>query len=114
MRSVELLYQLLIALALAGADIHQGVAPRYRPGLMARVSARRGLPVVGCMVSSPRYPIGTWLLVVGLNTEAVERCRVTDVSHPRDRARHLRTHREVEFGYSEALRLCGADAINEK
>src|SRR5512138_1361196 len=81
---------------------------------MERVSRNRDLPIVGCMVSSPRYPIGTWVWVWGSNTQTLLRCRVTDISHPRDRARHLRTGREVELGYIEAVRLCGRRAMQDR
>ena len=66
------------------------------------------------MVASPREPIGTWLYVYGVNTDRLLRCRVTDVSHPRDVARHLKTKREVELGYREALLLCGLAAMDDR
>lgn len=94
-------------------EVHRGVAPRYSPKLMAKVSARRGLPVVGCMVSSPYWKVGTWVYVYGYNTNQLEYCRVTDVSAPKDRARHLRTGRVAELGYEEARRLCGAKHLND-
>lgn len=115
MSRLEQLYLILLTVfAMQGADIHHGYAPRYAPGVMERVSRVRHLPRVACMVSSPRYPIGTWLIVVGVNTNVVERCRVTDVSQTRDRARHLRTKREVELGYTEALRICGQAAMRKR
>ena len=110
----RLLVELYIALALLGGDEAAGYAPRYSPGLMARVAERRGLPVVACMVSSPVYPVGTWVWVWGRNTNALERCRVTDVSAARDRERHIRTRRVVELGYDEAVRFCGAEHINDR
>lgn len=111
---LEHLYRLLIAVALLGGEVHAGYAPRYAPGVMERVSRNRDLPIVGCMVSSPRYGIGTWVWVWGANTETLLRCRVTDISHPRDRARHFRTGREVELGYTEAVRLCGKRAMKDR
>jgi hypothetical protein len=66
------------------------------------------------MVSSPRYAVGTWLYVYGMNTDRLLHCRVTDVSHPRDGARHVRTGREVELGYTEAERLCGLAAMKDR
>jgi len=66
------------------------------------------------MVSSPRYPIGAWIWIYGANTDALLHCRVTDVSHPRDLARHLRTKREVELSYPAALALCGARAMQDR
>lgn len=110
----ELLYRLLIAVALFGGEVHQGYAPRYSPGVMERVAARRGLEPVGCMVSSPRYDVGTWVYVYGFNTDTLLRCRITDVSQTRDRRRHLRTKRETELGYTEARRLCGEAAMDKR
>ena len=91
---------------------------------MERVSRVRDLPRVDCMVSSPRYPIGTWVWVYGYTTETLLRCRVTDVSADcdttgrgspeSDRQRHMRTKREIEVGYTEALRLCGKAAMDKR
>ena len=103
----RLLIELYIALALPGGEEMAGYAPRYSPGVMERVSRVRDLPAVECMVSSPYYRVGTWVWVWGKNTNALELCRVTDVSHPRDRERHIRTKRVVELGYEEARRICG-------
>ena len=110
----RLLVELYIALALLGGEEMTGFAPRYSPGLMERVSRTRDLPPVACMVSSPVYAVGTWVWVWGQNTATVLYCRVTDVSHPRDVARHLRTKRVVELGYDEALALCGEAHINDR
>lgn len=111
---MDLLGQLLLLVALWGGEVHTGYAPRYSPGVMERVARNRDVPLVDCMVSSPRYPIGTWLHILGQNTNTELYCRVTDVSAERDRARHLRTRREVELGYTEALRLCGKQHINHR
>jgi hypothetical protein len=110
---VFLAFLLLVSWA-SGVVVREGVAPYYSPGVMERVSRHRDLPLVDCMVSSPRYPIGTWVYVYGANTDILLWCRVTDVSHPRDRARHLKTHREVELGYTEAVRLCGRKAMRDR
>ena len=114
MSGLELLYRLLIAAALLGGEVHAGYAPRYAPGVMERVARVRGLEPVGCMVSSARYDVGTWLWVYGVNMDTLLHCRVTDVSQTRDRARHLRTGREIEAGYTEAERLCGASALDKR
>lgn len=84
-----------------------GYAPHYAPKVMTRVSRVRKLPIVDCMVSSPYYKIGTWLTVKGLDTGVTLRCRVTDVSGPRDRARHIRTKRIVELDYRVTRAICG-------
>mgnify|MGYP000996610000 CR=1 FL=1 len=91
-----------------------GYAPRYSPGLMERVSRNRALEPVPCMVSSPIYPVGTWLYVWSHNQKVLRACRVTDVSAPNDRARHIRTRRIVELGYDEAISICGAEHINDR
>jgi hypothetical protein len=66
------------------------------------------------MVSSPFYDIGTRVIVYGPNTDRALSCVVVDVSHPRDRARHIRTKRVVELGYPAALALCGRKHINHR
>ena len=110
----RLLVELYILLALLGGDEMAGYAPRYAPGVMERVSRVRDLPAVECMVSSPYYSIGTWVWVWGRNTNALERCRVTDVSAAKDRERHIRTKRVVELGYEEALRFCGEEHMQHR
>lgn len=110
----RLLVELYIALALLGGEEMAGYAPRYSPGVMERVSRVRDLPTVECMVSSPYYPIGTWVWVWGRNTNALERCRVTDVSQTRDRDRHIRTKRVIEVGFNESIRICGEQFINDR
>lgn len=109
----ETLARLLIAVALCHGTVMEGYAPRYSPGVMERVSRNRDMPLVGCMVSSPYYPIGTWVIVYGVNTDRAIRCRVTDVSAPKDRDRHIRTKRIAELGYTEAERLCGPDHMDD-
>lgn len=104
---LDLILQLAMVLAMCGADCQVGVAPRYAPGLMERVADNRGMAHAACMVSSPTYPLGTRLMVYGVATHTLLDCVVTDVSHPRDRARHIRTRRVVELGFIEAVRLCG-------
>lgn len=81
---------------------------------MERVSRVRDLPAVECMVSSPYYSIGTMVWVWGKNTQALERCRVTDVSAAKDRERHIRTKRVVELGYEEARRICGEEHMRDR
>ncbi len=98
---------LLIFVTLHGGVIEQGWAPHYAPGVMERVARNRDMVQEQCMVSSPVYPLGTWLWVYGERTGVLLLCRVTDVSHPRDKARHLRTGRVVEIGYTVTRALCG-------
>lgn len=62
---------------------------------------------VACMVSSPRYDIGAWVYVWGVTTKVLRHCKVVDVSGPKDRERHLRTHREVEIAFENTVDLCG-------
>jgi hypothetical protein len=110
----ETLARILLAVVLYGGEVMSGVAPRYSKGVMERVSRNRDLPLAGCMVSSPYYDVGEWVLVYGVNTDRALRCRITDVSHPRDRARHIRTRRVTELSYEAALALCGRKHINHR
>ena len=70
------------------------------------MARNRGLAYPACAISSPYWPIGTRVWVYGLATDRLEHCTVIDVSHARDRARHIRTKRVAELGYDEARRLC--------
>ena len=105
------LINILIALALFGGEAMDGYAPRYSPGVMERVVQRRDLAPAACNISSAYYPVGTWVYVWGDNTKVLRHCRVADVSHPRDVARHKRTKRVIELGYTEARSLCGDAAM---
>ena len=105
---VEQLFRLLMLVAALGGTVTQGYAPHYAPGVMERVAHVRQMERVGCMVSSPTLPLGTWMYIYGSRTGALRYCRVTDVSHPRDKARHLRTGRIVELDYPNTLALCGS------
>jgi len=60
------------------------------------------------MVSSPTLPLGSWVWVYGRRTGVLLRCRVTDVSHPKDQERHIRTGRIAELSYEVTERLCGS------
>jgi hypothetical protein len=108
------LARILLAVVLYGGEMMSGFAPRYSPGLMERVARNRGMDVEGCMVSSPFYDIGTRVIVYGPNTDRALSCTVVDVSHPRDRARHIRTKRITELSYPAALALCGRKHINHR
>lgn len=107
------LKRLLLALVLFGGEAMQGFAPRYDPGVMEGVNHNRDLPVVDCMISSAYYDVGDWVYVYSVNLDHYERCRVTDVSHPKDVTRHRRLKRIVELGYNEARRLCGVRYMEE-
>jgi hypothetical protein len=91
---------------------------------MELVSYNRDMPLVGCMVSSPRYPLGTWVWVWGNNTGVLLHCRVTDESadtdtsgrgssSESDRQRHLRLGWVLELGNKEARMLCGVKAMRD-
>lgn len=97
----------MLAAALGGT-VAQGVAPHYAKNVMERVARHRGMEIAGCMVSSPTEPLGTWLYVYGKATGALRYCQVTDVSHPRDVARHLRTGRVIELDFANTQALCGS------
>lgn len=106
------LIALYIALALLGGDSMEGYAPRYSPGVMERVADIRQMAHAECMVSSAYYPIGTEVYVWGKRTYTLRKCIVTDVSAPKDKARHRKTKRIIELGYTEALDICGKKYIN--
>jgi hypothetical protein len=110
----DTLAAILLAVVLYGGEMMSGFAPRYSPNLMERVARNRGMDVAGCMVSSPFYDIGTRVIVYGPNTDRALSCTVVDVSHPRDRARHIRTKRITELSYEAALALCGRKHINHR
>jgi hypothetical protein len=106
--TVELFYRLLIFALLHGGTIQSGFAPHYSSGLMTRVARHRDMAPQACMVSSPIYPLGTQLWVYGEKTGALLDCIVMDVSHPRDRERHIRTRRVVELSFEVTEALCGS------
>lgn len=108
------LINVLIALALLGGESMNGFAPRYSPGLMEKVAQRRHMEAVPCMVSSPYYPLGTWVYVWSHNKKILRHCRVTDVSAPQDAPRHKRTKRIVELSYELAIELCGREYLHSR
>ena len=108
------LINILIALALLGGEAMDGYAPRYDKNVMERVAVHRDLPPVPCMVSSPNYDVGTWVYVWSATKKVLRHCRVTDVSHPRDRERHIRTKRIVELSYEMAIELCGQEYLHSR
>ena|SRR5690349_596062 len=103
---------LILALSIIGNSIlpigntYAGYSRWYRPGLMKVVSLNRGLEPVSCMVASPYERIGTWLKIENKKGD-YRWCRVTDISHPKDRARHIRLNIVAEFDYNSARVLCG-------
>jgi len=109
-----LLIQLYILLALHGGESMDGYAPRYAKGVMERVVRHRDLPWAACNVSSAYYPVGTRVWVVSWNTHQVRQCRIADVSHPRDVARHRRTKRVIEAGYEESKWICGLSRMKDR
>ena len=108
------LIQLYILLALAGGESMDGYAPRYDPGVMERVARTRHMDAVPCMVSSPYYPVGTWVYVWSQNKKLLRHCRVTDVSAPQDAPRHKRTKRIIELRYEQAIELCGHEYLHSR
>lgn len=90
-----------------GGIVRDSSAPHYSPDLMNQVAHNRGMQPQACMISSAQYEIGTWLWIYGKRTDVLLHCQVTDVSHPRDRPRHLRTRRLVELSYEVTVALCG-------
>ena len=101
------LYALLVWAALHGSVVECGYAPHYSAGLMKKVALRRDISPVSCMVSRPRGPLGGWVWVYGVNTQTLLRCKIVDVSAPRDLARHVRTKRIAELSFEVTAALCG-------
>ena len=98
----------ILALAITlGWDVQEGFGPRYGPGVMERVSRNRDMPLVGCMISSPTLPLGSWAYVYGVRSKVLRYCRITDVSQDVDRARHIRTKRIAELSFEVAKSICG-------
>lgn len=91
-----------------------GYAPHYGIGTMERVAHNRELPIVNCMVSSPYETIGTWVSVHSDKYNITKRCRVTDVSAPKDKARHIKKHWAVELDWKSAKELCNLRYVGEK
>ena len=75
---------------------------------MEKVARTRDIQPVACMVSRPHGPIGGWVWVFGHRTGVLLHCKIVDVSHPRDLARHTRTRRVVEISHENAKQLCGS------
>lgn len=96
------------------SDSFTGYAPHYSPGVMERVSRNRGLPIVNCMVSSPYQKIGTWLRVTSLIDGDSLDCRVTDVSAPKDRPRHIASRWAVELDWNSAKILCNINKVGQE
>lgn len=117
-----LVIKLVLVLEL-GAGWNRGYAARYDPGVMESAAYNRGMPIVSCMVSSPVYPLGTWVYIQGLNTGKILLCRVTDVSadvdtsnNPKssgltDRQRHIRDLLWAELGYLNTVDICGSTKL---
>lgn len=104
----------LLATLAAPASPIDGYAAHYAPGLMERASRHRDLPLTDCMVASDLAPIGSWLRVVSQVTDEARVCRVTDVSHPRDRARHARQGLLIELDWPSAKAICGLRRVGER
>lgn len=98
----------------ATSDTRVGAAAHYGAGVMERVADARELPRVRCMVSSPFEGIGTWLQVTRVETGHTELYRVTDVSAPADRLRHIRRGLVIEFGWPAAQRFCGLRYVGQE
>lgn len=101
---------LVLALGAGPLDGYDGIAAHYAPGVMERVSLNRAMPIVGCMIASPRHDIGQWVLVEGRNTGTRLRCRVTDTSRPGDWRRHM-DEGLFELGYTVTEALCGSTRL---
>lgn len=88
-------------------------AAHYRPGLMEQVARRRNMTLVDCMISSPWHPLNTWMRIESNVNGEIAYCRTTDVSAPRDRARHKR-RQLIELDWQTAKRLCAISRVAER
>jgi hypothetical protein len=91
-----------------------GFAAHYRPGLMDQVARRRGMPRVPCMVASPHYTIGSWVIVRSQKNSRVLHCRVTDVPQPYHRARLQQRRIVVELDFKSATMLCNIRWVKQE
>lgn len=110
MRSRLLLHYLVALLVISSAVLSppiEGYATHYAPGLFARVARNRGLPPADCHIASDWHPLGARVLVEGRRTGVVRVAQVSDVSAPKDRARHMWA-KLVELSYACAQAVCGA------
>lgn len=96
---------LMFALGVGMTHADTRYAVRYAPGVFEMVARNRGMAVERCMVASPVHPLGAWLLVEGREGRRL-RCKVVDVSAPRDRARHIK-RRIIEVDPASGAVLCG-------
>lgn len=105
-----------LALTLGAGPLqgYDGIAAHYAPWpsshSMEQVAINRGMPIVGCMIASPRHAIGQWVIVEGRNTGKRLRCRVTDTSKPVDWQRHM-DEGLFELGYGVTEDLCGSTRL---
>ena len=107
MAALAIICNLLTPPAVAAPRERKGFAAHYRPGLMEKVSKRRGMPVVRCMVASPHHKLGAWVLVRSTKNKQERKCRVTDVPRKSDRPALIRRNIVVELDYKSAKVLCG-------
>ena len=94
--------------------VRVGYAPHYGIGVMEIVARNRKLPIVPCMVSSPYEEIGTWVIVRSDKYNVTKICRVTDVSAPKDKARHRKLHWAVELDWKSAKELCNLRYVGQR
>lgn len=70
------------------------------------------MEIVDCMVSSPYYNIGDWLLITSPHN--IQICRKTDTSHPRDSKRHIQTKRIIELDFNSAKKFCNINKVGQE
>ncbi len=92
----------------AQAASYTGFAAHYRPGLMERVAANRGIPPASCMVASHRLPLARSIVVLGQRTGVSRRCTVVDICAPKDCPRIKARGIVVELDYQSNRAICGA------
>lgn len=95
---------LLVALlVLATHPVGEPHAKLYSPGIMERVARNRGMPVVRHMAAVTDCRMIGKHVLASINGRRPTWFRVTDCSHPRDRARHVRSKLVIEVDWNSAV-----------
>lgn len=105
---------LLLSTLTTSNNVRRGYAAHYGVGRMERAAQLHGLSATKCMVASSWYPLGTWLDVKSHVTERTLRCRVSDVTHPRDVREVRRRNIVIEFGAANIKAMCNLDFVAQE
>lgn len=96
----------IFAIVLSPPGPIEGYATHYALGLFEKVRLNRGLPAADCHIASDWHPLGSFVAIEGQRTGVRRIAQVSDVSAPKDRARHMRDGL-VELSYRCAQDVCG-------